>query len=139
MNPAPRAFGIFEWRHNNQYVAGPGSSHHSGSVYAYADPDHPIADFPEDWLPKVLAEIAKTAKVHYDKTGKKGEPDRNGYVMLYNAYFDAGEDAKKCSGCYISGGNSAETQKWLDEINAESEATSHRAASGRRTRDSWRA
>jgi putative DNA primase/helicase len=203
-NPAPRAFGIFEWRHNNQYVAGPGSTHHSGSVYAYADPDHPIADFPKDWLPAVLAEIAKTAKVHRSKTGAKGAPDRNGYTMLKKAYLDGGEDPEKMFGldlaidagqhytinsvlgflhngkrdrdCLIdlatrlwdeycvgrkarsnydgadteipgmvdyvlrrpafvpaprvciSGGNSQETQKWLDEINAENVATESRAA-----------
>ncbi len=194
MNPAPRAFGIFEWRHNNQYVAGAGSSHHSGSVYAYTDPDHPITEFPS-WLSEVLVEIARTAKVHRGKTGIKGAPDRNGYEMLKRAYLDSVEDPEKMFGLdlaidegqhytinsvlgflhngnrdrdclielavrlwdeycvgrsprsnnsgdeteiegmvdyvlkrkpfvpapkvYISGGNSAETQKWLDEINAE--------------------
>ena len=97
VNPAPRAFGIFEWRHNNQYVAGFGSTHHSGSVYTLADPDCPIADFPK-WLPPVLAEIAKTAKVHRGKTGVKGAPDRNGYEMLKRAYLDGDEDPEKMFG-----------------------------------------
>ncbi len=202
MSPAPRAAGIFEWRHNNQYVAGPGSTHHSGSVYAYADDDCPIADL-AGWLPAVLDEIAKTAKVHRGKTGAKGAPDRNGYEMLKRAYLDGDEDPEKMFGLdlaidngqhyttnsvlgllhngkrdrdglidlasrlweeycvgrsprgnnsgdeieiegmvdyvlkrdpfipspkiFVLGGNSAETQKWLDEIAAENAATENRA------------
>jgi putative DNA primase/helicase len=202
--PAPRAAGIFEWRHNNQYVAGAGSTHHSGSIYAFADPDQPIAGFPNSWLPEVLAEIARTAKVHRGKTGIKGAPDRNGYQMLLRAYLDRGEDPERMFGldlaiddgqhytinsalgflhngkrdkdCLIdlatrlwdeycvgrkprqnndgddteipalvdyvlkrtpfvpaprvciTGGNSAETQKWLDEINAENSTVGPNAA-----------
>jgi putative DNA primase/helicase len=98
MSPAPRAGGIFEWRHNSQYVAGPGSTHHSGSVYTYADEDCPVADFPADWLPAVLTEIAKTTKVHRGKTGAKGAPDRDGYEMLKCAYLDGDEDPEKMFG-----------------------------------------
>ena len=209
VSPAPKAHGIFEWRHNNQYVAGFGSTHHSGSTYDLVNPDFPIADMPKDWLPAVLVEIAKTAKTHHSKTGAKGAPDRNGYQMLLDAYLNNECDPEKMFGldlaiasgrhytinsvlgflhndkrdrddlieligrlwseyCVgtadekgrgsfgaprdgeiedmvdyvlkkppfipapricISGGNSEETQRWLDEINAESANTSNQAAS----------
>lgn len=52
---SPAVQGIFEWRHDNQYVVGPGSVHPTGVTYQIVR-DVPIADMP-DWLVDTLLSI----------------------------------------------------------------------------------
>lgn len=54
---SPGVAGMYEWRHRNQYVVGPGSIHPSGSTYQLVN-EVPIAEMP-DWLVGVLDTMKK--------------------------------------------------------------------------------
>lgn len=106
MTPAPKVGGLFEWRHNNQYVAGFGSIHPAtGEPYRLVDPEAPIAPFPE-WLSAVLLDIRSHVPSDYGKSGKASgperQPDRNGLTMLKEAYIRGGKDPAKMKGLDLS-------------------------------------
>lgn len=88
---SPAVQGLFEWRHENQYVVGAGSIHPSGVPYRITK-DVPIADMP-DWLVDALLQIRdasdgeRNAASSFVKVGAAGVC-KQAYLSKYEMSLD---------------------------------------------------
>lgn len=73
--------GLFEWRHRNQYVVGPGSIHPNGSEYRFWN-DAPIVELPAD----VISALRGLA-AGYSGEAKSEHIQPGPYVALRAAYL----------------------------------------------------